>query len=211
VVALRFIGRELSTARRRWGTGSSVIACGLLTAACGSTAKNPRQAGTTPLRHPLPPGFSAPGTNRVPQTPGVLEVHPLTQLRVGDLHRAPQPAGMLRTTSLDLVNQPVPVHVQPLLVSAQVLQPGETVTVAAGRLGTARVHAALFILQGPSYRAERLVQVRYGVAAAAVSLPRAMARGLWALGVEDLSGLHSVSHDQVSGIALLDLGIFSVG
>jgi hypothetical protein len=100
--------------------------------------------------------------------------------------------------------------VQRLLVSSRELTPGQTVTVAAGRLNASVPHAARFVLQGPGYRAQRLVETRFGVAAGDVTLPTSMAAGQWALAVEDLSQLHAAAHHELRGTAIVDIGIFSV-
>ena len=189
-----------------WITCGSVV----LLSGCGGSTRHTSPVVGPSLRHLMAPGFSAPGTNTAGPSPSVLDVRPITQLHPAELHRAPQPSSELRSASLALVNQPVRTRVQPLLVSSQTLHPGETIAVAAGRLGTATVHAALFVLLGPTYRAQRLVQVRYGVAAAGVTLPKSMASGTWALGAEDVSQLYPGAHHQVRGTALLDIGIFTI-
>ena len=102
------------------------------------------------------------------------------------------------------------MRVQRLLVSTELLQPGQTITVAAGRLNGGRPHAARFVLLGPGYRAERLVETRYGVAAGDVTLPSSLPPGQWELAVEDLSQLRAAAHHQVAGRAVLDIGIFTV-
>lgn len=203
---------------------TSACLCGaVLAVGCGHDSKHvtkpvvrtPHPPGHTQvtgahLQKPLPAGFSTPGTTAPAPAPGLLEVHPLTQLRPAALRRAPQPAALVRRTALALVNQPVLTRVQPLLVSRAQLRSRLTLTVAAGRLPDSRAHAALFVLLGPAYRAQRLVQVRHGVAAAAVTLPASIGSGTWALGVEDLSGVHAAAHHQVRGTVVLDLGIFQV-
>jgi hypothetical protein len=66
------------------------------------------------------------------------------------------------------------------------------------------------VLQGPGYRAERLVQVRFGAAAAIVTLPAVLSPGTWSLAMEDLSGIRSQAHHQVGGQMVIDIGLFSV-
>lgn len=82
--------------------------------------------------------------------------------------------------------------------------------VVAARLPSAPAHYALFVLEGPGYRGQRLVQAIDGVAAGIVTLPKTMKKGTWAIGVEDLSQVTAGPGDSVQGQVLLDLGIFRV-
>jgi hypothetical protein len=110
-----------------------------------------------------------------------------------------------------VVNQPVDTSTRPILTDVSQLRPGATITVVAPNLPSRPAHDALFILQGPGYRGERLVQVRSGVAAALIRLPTTVSTGTWVLASEDLSGLVISSQNQLSGDVVLDLGIFDVG
>jgi hypothetical protein len=71
-------------------------------------------------------------------------------------------------------------------------------------------HDVEFILQGPGLRAQRLVRVVNGVAARALTLPASLSPGTWALGAEDLSGLHVTRGRHLGGTVLLDLTIFTI-
>src|SRR6516164_8865626 len=127
----------------------------LLLAACsGSPHPDTRPTHAAPSRpphlaHPLPPGFSAPGSDSTPRAPGALCVAPVTSLNPKTLHPGPLPGSQIRQVTQVIVDQPVPTTVRPLLVSVSSLHPGETLTVAAGDLPVTP-HDVLFILQGPS-------------------------------------------------------------
>lgn len=197
--------------RLRQTLGISVVFCSAATIiGCGGGTRQNQQVSGPRLRHPLPPGFTAPGTNGSPSEVRVLDVRPPSPLRPSELSRAPQPAPAVRASAVALVIQPVPIRVQPLLTSQSQLRAGANIVVAAGRLSSIARHSALFVLLGPGYRAQRLVAVRDGIAAGVVRLPASMAPGTWALGVEDLSELHVGSHHQVHGTVILDLGIFAL-
>ena len=90
------------------------------------------------------------------------------------------------------------------------LNPGATVAVAAGDLPTSPSHDALFILQGPTSRAQRLVAVRHGVAVGVVTLPASLPRGTSILAAEDFSRLRVSGQARPTGIVLLDIAVFSV-
>jgi hypothetical protein len=187
----------------------------LLLAACSGSphpgARQPHAAPSTPprLAHPLPPGFSAPGSDSTPQAPLVLQVTPVTSLNPETLHPGPFPGNQIRQVTQAIVDQPVPTAVRPLLVSVSSFHPGETLTVAAGGLPDTP-HDVLFILQGPSSRSQRLVHVIHGVAVGAVTLPNSLAPGQWALAAEDLSGVQVPGKGRLHGTALLDLSIFKI-
>ena len=100
---------------------------------------------------------------------------------------------------------------RPILISKQTLRPSERLTVVAGALAQSSPHAARFIVQGPGYRGQYLSRTRSGIAAASITLPSALASGTWAIAAEDLSQLKAGPNKQVTGLALLDLGIFAVG
>jgi len=186
----------------------------LLLAACSSPHPGARQPDATPstppyLAHPLPPGFSAPGSDNPPPAPLVLRVTPVTSLNPERLHPGSFPRNQIRQVTQAIIDQPVPTTVRPLLVSASSLHPGETLTVAAGDLPDTP-HDVLFILQGPSSRSQKLVQVIHGIAVGAVTLPASLAPGQWALAAEDLSDVHVPGKGRPQGTALLDLTIFTI-
>jgi hypothetical protein len=187
----------------------------LLLAACSGSphpgARHPHAAPSRPshLAHPLPPGFSAPGSDSTPPAPLVLRVTQVTSLNPETLHPGPFPGNQIRQVTQAIVDQPVPTTVRPLLVSVSSLHPGETLTVAAGDLPVSP-HDVLFILQGPSFRSQRLVHVIHGVAVGAVTLPSSLAHGQWALAAEDLSGVQVSGKARPQGTALLDLSIFKI-
>ena len=190
---------------------TATCAAALLLTACTGGGHHPSAAPTASARHlthPLPPGFSAPGSTAFPRT-SVLQVAPVTHLNTAALHPAPFPAGQIKEITQAIVNQPVPALVRPLLVSVSAFHPGQTLTVAAGDLGSAP-HDVLFILQGPGVRAQRLVQVSHGVSVGTVTLPSALAPGTWALAAEDLSGVHAHGIKRPTGTVLLDLTVFTL-
>ena len=92
-------------------------------------------------------------------------------------------------------------------INVSTLRAGETLTVTAGGL-PAIPHDALFILQGSSYRSQRLVRVIHGVAAGAATLPKSLRPGP-ALAAEDLSGVQA-SGERSHRHCRLDLIIFSI-
>lgn len=198
---------------------AATCAAALLLAACTggghpSAGPNPK-AHQTPqapparhLTHPLPPGFSAPGSTAFPRT-SALRVAPVTSLTTTALHPGPFPAGQIKQIAQAIVNQPVPALVRPLLVNVSAFRPGQTLTVAAGELGSAP-HDVLFILAGPGTRAQRLVQVSHGVSVGTITLPGTLAPGTWALAAEDLSGVHAQGTRRPTGTVLLDLTVFTV-
>jgi hypothetical protein len=190
-------------------TVMTVLAATLL-AACGGTHPAPRVSKPRPrLARPLPPGFSVPATPGLPAAPSVLQIAPVASLNPGVLRRGPFPASQIPSVTQAIVNQPVPTRVRPLLVSATAFHAGQTLTVAAAVLPEFP-HDVEFILLGPGLRAQRLVRVVHGVAAGAVTLPPLLSPGTWALGAEDLSGLHVTRGRHLSGTVLLDLTIFTI-
>lgn len=106
-----------------------------------------------------------------------------------------------------IVNQPAKTIVRPLLISTG-LHAGENVTVIAGDLPPTPPHDAMFILEGPNSRAQRLVQVTHGIAAGIVTIPRSLRPGTWTLAVEDLSHLDLPGTGLPVGTAFLDLAVF---
>jgi hypothetical protein len=191
-------------------TAAACTAALLLTACGGSNHPTAASTSRAPhLAHPLPPGFSAPGSAAFPSTL-VLRVAPVTHLNPAALHPGPFPAGQIKEITQAIVNQPVPTLVRPLLVGVSALHPGQTLTVAAADLRSTP-HDVLFILQGPGGRAQRLVQVSHGVSVGTVTLPSGLAPGVWALAAEDLSGVHAHGIKRPTGKVLLDLTVFTVG
>ena len=157
----------------------------------------------------LASGFSAPGTDTPPSV-AALTVLPTAALDPKALRRAPAPSGLaLKGALAAVINQPVPVEARALLVSTTAWSAGGHVTVvAAANTGTR--HDVLFILQGPGYRGERLVACRDGLAAGVVVLPSPLAAGTWYVAVQDLSALRSTPQGQVTGTALVGLGMITV-
>jgi hypothetical protein len=198
----------------------SLVICAMLgLSACGGSSAHHVTAGPTKaaqarlarLRAALPAGFQAPGTATPASGPAVLEVAPAAGMRASDVHVAPVPAGPSLRTALAIVfNQPAPVIAHPIFVSATAVRPSQRVAVAAAHLGTAPHHAALFILQGPGYRAEHLVGVAGQVAAGYVTLPSRMAPGVWYIAAEDISGLTRNASGKLAGTALVDIGELTV-
>ena len=190
----------------------AVPAATLLFSACSGTHPRPAPTHGPPkkphLAKTLPPGFSTPAPG-ARQTPTVLLVAPVTKVNPAALRRGPFPRNRVRDITQAIVNQPVPTRVRPLLVSAADFHAGQTLTVAAGDL-PAFPHDVQFTLQGPGLLAQRLVRVVNGVAVGAVTLPRPLGPGTWALGAEDLSGVRASRSKRPTGTALLDLTIFTV-
>jgi len=122
------------------------------------------------------------------------------------LHQGTFPRSSVPSLAQAIVNQPVSTLARPLLVSAA-LRPGENVIVAAGDLPLAPPHDAMFILQGPNSRAQRLVQVSRGVAAGVVTIPASLSPGTWVLAAEDLSQLRAIAARRPSGPVYLDLAV----
>jgi hypothetical protein len=163
------------------------------------------------LRRLLPAGFVAPGKSTVVFHHERLRVAPAVGLRPSDVRLAPLPAGpLLRRILAVTLNLPVPLLVHPIFLSAERVRGGEELKVAAARLSPIPHHTALFILEGPSYRAEHLVAVGNGVAAGFVSLPTHMAPGQWYVVAEDLSTLRERGAHGFSGHAFIDVGVLTV-
>ena len=190
---------------------TAACAAALLFTACTGGGHHPSaapKASARHLAHPLPPGFSAPGSTAFPST-SVLQVAPAAHLNPTSLHPGPFPAGQINEIAQAIVNQPVRTLVRPLLVNVSAFHAGQTLTVAAGDL-RAVPHSVLFILQGPGGRAQRLVRVSHGVSVGMVTLPSPLAPGTWALAAEDLSGVHARGIKRPTGTILLDLTIFTL-
>jgi hypothetical protein len=135
----------------------------------------------------------------------------LTHIDIKQLERAPLPAGSVRSVTRVIVTQPLTTSVKRLLVSSIRLTADKKVDVVAGSLPTTPTHDALFVLEGPGYWGQRLVQAKSGIADGIITLPRTMKSGTWAIGVEDLSQVTAGPGNSVQGQVLLDLGIFTVG
>lgn len=177
----------------------------LTAASCAAAPSGHPHKRPTP-RVSLPPGFArGPAVSTT-----TLGVATLRHIDVKSLHRAPLPVSLARTLTQVIVAQPLTTEVRPLLVSDVRLSGGEKVNVVAARLPNSPAHYALFVLEGPGYRGQRLVQAVDGVAAGIVTLPKTMKKGTWAIGVEDLSQVTAGTGDSVQGDILLDLGIFKV-
>lgn len=162
------------------------------------------------LRALLPAGFSAPGSAVAAPAPAQLSVAPAAGLKPSAVHVAPIPSHQaLLSVLAGTINQPLPLAVHSLFVSSSDPRPGSAFTVAAAHLGTAPHHAALFILQGPDFRAERLVAEGDGVAAGVVTLPAHMTAGTWYFLVEDLSGVTATGTTD-SGTVIVDVGQLTI-
>jgi hypothetical protein len=125
------------------------------------------------------------------------------------LHKASIPAGEATAITQAIVNQGLPTTVRPLLLDRTSPRPGEQITVVAADLAVSSAHDALFILQGPGGRSQRLVQISSGVAVGLVTLPSHLAAGTWALAVQDISGVHLIN-GRPTGKVLLDLAVFTI-
>jgi hypothetical protein len=110
----------------------------------------------------------------------------------------------------ELAALPVDVHVGRLAATSTRLRPGGRISVLAPFLGGGQPHDALLTLAGPGYRAVRLVRIWGGAAGATIDLPRRMARGMWTISVEDLSGVVLAPQGGVTGTAIIRLGAFDV-
>ncbi len=198
---------------RRFLPASILAGLALVAAACGSTspkAGTPEGGGTSSQTTvALPPGFSV-SNGRAAESPGVLDVAPATDLQVSQLHKVELPSNGVTTIAQAIVNKAVSTTVRPLLINTPSLVPGEKVTVAAGDLGSGARHDALFILQGPTKRYQRLVQVNFGVAVGVVTIPTDLSPGTWALGVMDLTKVSISGGQKPAGTVLLDLAVFTV-
>ena len=186
----------------------------LVLAGCGST--HHRKAPAPPsgpaaqrlagLRAALPGGFTAPGNGPSPPATVDLKVTPAAGMKAADVHVAPAPSGdKLRSALATVVIDPVAAVVRPLFVSTATVHPGDRIAVAAAHLAPGSAHAVLFILQGPGYRAEHLVEVARQIAAGYVQLPAVMKAGAWYLAAEDLSALRPGPQRKLTGTALIDI------
>lgn len=197
-----------------------VLAAALTLAGCShpaahtttsTTVSGSAAARLSKVRGLLPAGFNAPGHVVQPATDADLAVAPAAGFQASSVHLAPFPSrSAARPILAAVVNLPVPLTVRPLFASSTVLQPGGTVTIAAARLVPGAAHPVLFVLQGPGYRAEHLVEAAAGVTAGVVHLPAVMTGGTWYFVVEDQSGLTPAAGGRLSGSAVIALGVFTV-
>jgi hypothetical protein len=192
----------------------------LIIAACGSAQRghvpvNHHGASTHALgaaqrlerlRKDLPAGFNAPGHAVGPGAAAQLTVAPAASLSASQVHLVPlPPRAALGRAVAAVINEPDPLLIRPLFLSSETVRPGGTVIVAATHLGISPPHHdALFILQGPGGRYQRLVAVGGQVAAGVVTLPATLQAGSWIIAVEDLSQLGS------EGRVLVDIAELSV-
>jgi len=188
----------------------------LALAGCGSSghksATNPSRANANAarLRSALPAGFQA-GAEAPPASPAKLEISPAAGMHAAGMHLALAPSGgELRKALAVALGEPVPVIVRPIFLDRRSVRPRQQIAVAAAHLGTAPNHAALFVLQGPGYHAERLVAVANEVAAGYVTLPGHMAPGVWYILAEETSGIRSKASHSLGGTALVDIGELTV-
>jgi hypothetical protein len=157
---------------------------------------------------PPPPGLLA--TNGQLLSQRLLAVRPVARLSPHALHRADFPTGLVPALVHSRLALPVPAKVRPLVASATHLEPGRRISVVATRLGNKRHHDALIVLQGPGYRATRLVRIAHGAAAATLIPPRSLAPGTWTISVQDLSNVHLSSSHALAGFAIVRFGVFTV-
>jgi hypothetical protein len=203
--------------------GTAILLTAVLLSGCGGAHSRGHSAAIrtrlTPadaarlhrLRGSLPAGFEAPGNGSASSGRAELKISPASGLHAAALHPAPAPAGEELSRALaTVVNQPAPVIARPIFLTSEDVHPSERIGVAAAHLGPAANHAALFILQGPGYRGESLVQVADGVAAGYVAMPSQMASGRWYIAAEDISGVRTSGH-RLTGIALVDVGVLQAG
>ena len=195
----------MTTERRRLALSLLAAPVALILAGCGGahsaeTPSAPRASSS------VPPGF----TRGPARAATVLAVARLPHIQLRYLHRAPLPRADLKAVTTALVDQPLETSVRALLVNRATLEPGRKIQVVAGDLSRVTSHDAIFILAGPAFRGQRLVQAESGIAAGTISLPAHMSPGTWAIGVEDLSAVTGGQGGAVSGQVLLDLGIFTV-
>lgn len=163
------------------------------------------------LRAALPDGFQASGRSELPLAPTELAVAPAVGMDPHALRLAPAPPETeLRKVLAAVLTQPAPVIARRIFLGTNV-RPAQRVAVAAPHLRAAPHHAALFILQGPGYRAEHLVQVSGGVAAGYIALPGRMPAGPWYIAAEDTSGLRVGGAGKLTGSALVDIGVLKPG
>jgi hypothetical protein len=157
---------------------------------------------------PPPPSLVATSGQLLAQR--LLPARPLARLSRRALHRTGFPRGRVPALVRDRLALSVPAKVRPLVASSTRLLPGHRISILATRLGRGRRHDALIVLQGPGYRATRLVRVVRGAANATIALPRSLARGTWTISVQDLSEVHLSPSRTLAGYALVRFGVFSV-
>jgi hypothetical protein len=194
--------------------GAWLVAGLITTTAAGCSAavnshNGVNQSGSALGRVKLQPGFCAPGKVNAQAEPVELNAIPATHIDIPALKRPDLNGPTVTATAQAIVHQPLTTEVRPLLTSTATLAPGETFTAVAGDLAPTP-HTVTFVLAGPCYRAERLVQVTDGIAAMNLTLPTGLAAGSWGLGAEDVSGITTGQSGQVGGRVLLDLVVFRV-
>jgi hypothetical protein len=157
---------------------------------------------------PPPPGMVATSGQLLPQR--LLPARPLARLSRRALRRAGFPRGLVPALVHSRLTLSVPAKVRPLVVSSTGLRPGRRISILATRLGRGHRHDALFVLQGPDYRATRLVRVVRGAADVTITLPRSLAPGTWTISAQDLSEVHLTPAHTLAGSALVQFGVFTV-
>lgn len=199
-------------------TGRRVLVSIALLALAGCGSGGSHSVGGSPpalvqrLRAALPDGFQAEGKSELPPAPAELPVAPAAGMNPQELRLAPAPPeDELRKILAVVLDQPAPVIARRIFLGETAIGPAQRVAIAAPHLGAAPHHAALFILQGPGYRAEHLVQVSDGAAAGYITLPGHMVGGPWYIAAEDSSGLRSDGAGQLTGSALVDIGVLEPG
>lgn len=162
------------------------------------------------LHSVLPTGFAAPGAAAGARHVLDLNVAPAAGFQPSDVRLAPTPSkGQLRGVLAAVLNLPVPIIARGLYSSSDTLSPGAQITIAAAALSPG-THPVLFILRGPDYRADHLVQAANQVAAGVVTLPAHLAPGTWYVAVEDQEGITTNASGAVTGTALVDIAQFVV-
>ena len=139
-----------------------------------------------------------------------LEAVPIRRLSPHALHRGGFPRGSVATLARDVLDIPVAAEVRPLAVTSTQLRAGRTVSVVATRLSGPHQRYVLLILQGPGYRATRLLRVSNHAAGATITLPRTLSSGTWILAIEDLSKVRTGSASKLGGYASLGLARYIV-
>ncbi|HXA53419.1 MAG TPA: hypothetical protein VNV37_00955, partial [Solirubrobacteraceae bacterium] len=157
---------------------------------------------------PPPPGLVATNGQLLPQQ--LLGARPLGRLAPHALRRAGFPGGAIPALVRARLALPVPAQVRPLAVSSTRLQPRRRIAILAPRLGAGHVRDALIVLQGPGYRATRLVRIAHGAAGTTIVLPRRLAAGTWTISVQTLGHVTLAPNHQLAGFATVRLGVFTV-
>jgi hypothetical protein len=198
-----------------WKITLLVGVSGLGLVACSSSS--PSKPTPTPnakvgvVQKLLPPGFTATGAAGLVAGPLNLIVAPDPGFVPGQVAKIALPSrSQLALIAGTVINLTVGTDFRSLYLSQNKLVPGTKITVAAAGLSVTPGHDVLFVLQGPSYRAEHLVAGADGVAVGIVSLPNSMNAGNWVMAVVDYSQVKAVG-SKLSGQILADVAEFTIG